>query len=140
MGGISCIIALVEAICTLKSVNQGSLWVGLDVEQAQKESVGTNPLCSTQPSFDLLTDIRNKIARSNIDFQFFWVKGHQRETTGHKPYERDLNEIGDDMAKSYRSTFLRFPIHPVQRFSDEGWSLTYGGVKSDHVDSENIYI
>ena len=139
LGGISCIIALVQAICSLHKINEGSVEIGLDGEQALKAAMEDFLLRCCQPSFDLLSNIRSKLAKSRISYTFVWVEGHQLDKKGTCDYRGSLNNICDALAKAYRLKQEKRSPPSSQRFMDEGWSLSIDGTKLDCVDSDRLY-
>lgn len=139
LSGISCILAIIEAIRSVHNITQGGVTLGLDGESALKQAFGHKPLTSDQPSFDLLTDIRRRLKSSPLKFTSLWVRGHQLEKTGEETYEGTLNNICDLRAKAFRRTFEQHRSFSTQRFGKEGWSMRIDGQKKDRVDPDLLY-
>lgn len=66
LAGIAGIITAVELICTKHSIMQGDIEVGLDGSKAMNQTKGDWPLQPSQADFDLLMDLRRRIAQSPI--------------------------------------------------------------------------
>ena len=136
LGGISCILAIIEAICLLHQVCTGSVEIGLDGEQALNNASGSLPSVSSQSSFDLLTDTRTKLAKSSLTCTFAWVEGHQLEKCDTCDHRGSLDDLCDSLAKAFRRRQERLPPPSAQRFEDEGWSLSTHGLKLECVDAD----
>jgi hypothetical protein len=101
LSGISGILSLLLLLCQIHDTKQGSIRISLDDDSAMKEASGLHPLHADQPSFDLLSDIRRKIAALPLTLQFVWVEGHQYERNGFVSYLGTLNDLCDSMAKEH---------------------------------------
>jgi hypothetical protein len=66
LAGISGVASVVNAICKLHNVTSGMIEMGLDDNSALNQAAGDWPLNPNQPDFDMLHDIRAKIATSPI--------------------------------------------------------------------------
>jgi hypothetical protein len=77
LSGVSGDISTVERVCKTHIVTSGSIEVGLDGQQAMKACEGHWTLNAGQPDFDLLQDIRAKLARSPLTWHWRWIEGHQ---------------------------------------------------------------
>jgi hypothetical protein len=75
LSGVSGIIATVDCICVAHGISSGLIEVGLDGDQAMKGCSGLWLLRADQADFDLLQDIRAKIARSPY-WSWRWIEGH----------------------------------------------------------------
>jgi hypothetical protein len=130
LGGISGVLATVDCLCRLYHIKGGKIKCGLDGEQAMLHASGTNPLDPQQPSFDLLVDIRNKVKSSPIQWEFFWIEGHQLERHGKSDSWGKLNEVCDAIAKLYwNQVVLTREPRENHRFGHEQWSVTIQGKK-----------
>ena len=54
-------------------------------------------------------------------------------------YEGKVNEIADELAKAYWNERSQFPPPKTQRFGDEGWSISMGGLKQERWDRQFFY-
>jgi hypothetical protein len=121
LGGISRVIAAVDCICRLHGIKTGGINCRLDGEQALLHASGVDPLDPQQASFDLLTDIRNKIKASPLVWTFDWVEGHQDDRHGTFDFWGELNDVCDSLAKTYwNQVVLSRKPRPNQRFGHEG--------------------
>jgi hypothetical protein len=125
LGGISGVIAAVDCICRLHGITTGGINCRLDGEQALLHASGVDPLDPQRASFDLLTDIRNKIKASPLVWTFDWVEGHQDDRHGTFDFWGELNDVCDSLAKTYwNQVVLSREPRPNQRFGHEGWSIS----------------
>lgn len=104
---------------------------GLNGEQALILALGHWPLHSDQPYFDLLRDIRAKLAKLPITIQWKWIEGHQDDNLKFadlRPLAQG-NVFADNLAKAYLNKLMSEDYRPPsQRFGDEGWSVCMNNV------------
>ena len=142
LAGISGSLAIIAAVCDKYGITSGSITIALDGEQAMLNASSSWPLSPQDTDFDLLTDIRAKVAKSPIDFKWQWIKGHQDDDI----HELDLsplaqdNVLADRMAKQWLQSCINDQYTPApQRFGDESWSLSYKGYKLSKLDYTRLY-
>lgn len=142
LAGISGSLAIISAICDKYDITSGSITIALDGEQALLNASSTWPLSPQDADFDMLTDIRAKIARCPVTCKWQWIRGHQDDHID----ERDLsplaqdNVLADRMAKSWLQRCVDSNYIPEpQRFGDESWSLSYKGFKLAKLDFDKLY-
>jgi hypothetical protein len=142
LGGVSGIIEIVGILCELHSIPAGVIEVGLDGEQAMKNISGTWPLQPRQADFDLLQDIRAKIAKSPVTWKWRWVEGHQADTKKYSDLDRwgQLNVECDGLAKEYWNACTESNQWiNNDSFGDEGWSVWIEGKKLTKIDQHYLY-
>ena len=142
LAGISGSLAIIDAVCKKYDINSGSITIALDGEQALLKSKSQWPLSPTDSDFDLLTDIRAKIAKLPISVNWQWIEGHQDKFHSFQslpPLAQD-NVIADGIAKNHINQLLQTGFTPTpQRFGDEGWSISLQGNKMSHLDVSRLY-
>jgi hypothetical protein len=142
ISGVSGVIATVESVCLAHGVTSGSIEVGLDGEQAMKACSGEWPLSASQADYDLLQDLRAKIARSPLTWHFRWIEGHQDDKIAFDLLDRwsQLNVICDGLAKVF---WNHCSVNKLwvenQAFGDENWSVWIEGKKLSHLDKQKLY-
>jgi hypothetical protein len=101
--GVSGVIETVNIVCKVHGITEGSIEVGLDGDQAMKNIFGKWPLNPRQADYDLLKDIRAKIAKSPLKWAGRWVKGHQDDHIRYEDMDRwrQLNVECDGLEKDY---------------------------------------
>jgi hypothetical protein len=142
LGGVSGIIETVGILCRLYSIQDGIIEVGLDGEQAMKSLSSTWPLHPRQADYDLLQDIRAKIAKSPITWKWRWVEGHQDDSKNYSGLDRwsQLNVECDGLAKDYWNACMETDSSLAnETFGDEGWSVWIAGKKLTHLDQHTLY-
>ena len=140
LGGISGILATVDCICRVHSITTGSINCRLDGIQAMFHASRTDPLDHQRASFDLLTDIRNKLKASPLTWTFDWVEGHQDDRHGSVDSWGQLNKICDSLAKTdWNQISLTREPRLNQRFGDEGWSVYIQGRKLAKLPMSTMY-
>ena len=139
LGGISGVVASVHCICKVHAVTKGSINCRLDGYQALLHGFGVDPLDPQKASFDLLTDIRNKIKASPLTWTFDWVEGHQDDRHGAVDFWGLLNEACDSLAKVYWNQTISAPARPNHRFGNEGWSISIQGKKLAKMPMWDLY-
>ena len=142
ISGVSGIVSTTECICAAHGVTDGTIEVGLDGDQAMKAISGDWLLSADHPDFDLLQDLRAKIARSPLTWKFRWIKGHQDATTLFSDLDRwgQLNVICDGLAKAFwNHCALTSAWLPNQTFGDENWSVWIEGKKLSYLNKQQLY-
>jgi hypothetical protein len=122
----------------LHQIKTGRIRLGLDGEQAMKESSGNSPLVSSQKSFDLLPIIRRTVESLPIAVAFFWVEGHQMERHGQQDYHGALNEICDGLAKIHWNEHSTIDV-PFALPNKRGWSFSVDGYIASCFDMALLY-
>jgi len=133
---------LVPLAATVHNVTEGSLEIGLDGEEAVKSIFSDNDPTVDAPCFDLIMDIRRKIAALPITVTGRHIKGHQDK--GKELHELDrwarLNVAMDEKAKAllrkrreagYQST--------PQPFGQEPLVVSFKGTKLSRFDLHTMY-
>ena len=70
-------LSVIQCVLMCHKVTSGSIALGLNEVQVMKQASGQFPFFLTQRSFDLLVDIRSKIAKLPIKVNFFWVEEYR---------------------------------------------------------------
>ena len=65
-----------KGMCSCWDIQSGGVLIGLDGESAMTEAAGDWPLKASQPSFDVLTEIRQLLKDIPIEVKWKWIKGH----------------------------------------------------------------
>ena len=142
ISGVSGIVSTVECICAAYGITEGSIEAGLDGDQAMKSISGDWLLKADQADFDLLQDLRAKLARSPLTWKWRWIQGHQDENKSFADLDRwgQLNVICDGLAKAFwNDCALLGAWLPNQAFGDETWSVWIEGKKLSHLDKQKLY-
>jgi hypothetical protein len=117
-----------------------SLPVPLTVDLTDtRRCFGTDPLDPQKASFNLLTDIQNKIKASPLTWTFNWVEGHQDEQHGVVDFWRQLNKVCNSLAKVYWNQTRRMSPRGNHRFGNEGWSVLIQGKKLAKMTMWDLY-
>jgi len=140
LGGITGIVTVLELLCKLHQINDGSITVGLDNEGAVQKTDQDWPLKPGEPCYDMLTDLRKRIQLLPITVNLHWVKGHQDD---HQPTHRldwwaRQNVKMDKKAKKLLHKTRSHPRH-VQTFRHQGWSLSHQGRHLAHCRKGQMY-
>lgn len=129
-------------ICEIHNITQGNVVIGLDGSQALETAAENWKLHAGQADYDMLTDIRRKVAKLPIDVGWHWIRGHQDDHQSTKNldiWERN-NVAMDTMAKEFWKHLKKCGYTPQPaRFSMEGWAITIDGQKQSRVDKNLIY-
>jgi hypothetical protein len=142
ISGVSGVVATVNCACAAHGVTEDSIEVGLDGEQAMKAISADWVLKSDHPDFDLLQDLRAKLARSPVNWKWCWIKGHQDESASYIDLDRwgQLNVICDSLAKEFWNyCALTESWLPNQTFGDEKWTIWIEGKKLAYLDKHKLY-
>ena len=86
IGEFSMMLLILQCVIRYHGITQGLIQLGLDGKKAMEQASGTFPLYPKQRSFDILVDIRTKIALLPIHVTFFWVEGHQLQRHWRQSY------------------------------------------------------
>ena len=70
-------LAIVAIFVQFFEIEDGGITLALDGESPLKQCQGTWPLSVDQKSFDILQDIRARVASLPIKVSWKWVEGHQ---------------------------------------------------------------
>ena len=81
LGGISGLIAVTSAVCDKYDITTWSIIFALDGKEALSKASSLWPLLSTDPDFDLLSDIRSKLRSLLIQVKWQCIEGHQDKHT-----------------------------------------------------------
>lgn len=142
LAGISGILAVLAAVCKKYDVQDGSVTLALDGEQALLKAGSVWPLSPTDTDFDLLTDIRAKILKLPISIIWQWIRGHQDRNIAFDSLSglAQDNVMADNIAKQrLNQCLLDAHVPASQRFGDEGWSISWRGVKLSKLDYRRLY-
>jgi hypothetical protein len=140
LGGILAIVVVTEAIATLHDIQEGTIELGCDCKSGLTsvfEHVYDTP---KQPHYDLIHDIRRKIADSKLIWKFRHVRGHQDDHVSYHSLDMwgRLNVEMDTLAKAYwNETHADTP--PFYALSNSGWSLWIGRRKLSSWDRQALY-
>ena len=100
LAGIIGVLASVAVLVAAYNINSGSITIALDGESALNESKGNWHLQVSQPLFDYLKEIRNRIKALPIPINWHWVHGHQKEQGIQKlDWWANMNDLVDSNAK-----------------------------------------
>jgi hypothetical protein len=140
LAGIAGILVALSVICTHYNVTSGSIEIGLDGQSAKDEAAGDWILKARQRDFDMLQDIRARIASLPISCKFRWVRGHQDDDKAAELLDNWalLNIRCDQNAKDYRTQPGLRPRANL-RFRHEQWSLSLQGEKLSNFNMQSIY-
>ena len=141
LAGVSGSLAITAAVCRIHDIQEGSITLGLDGQQALLAAAGDWPLNPERPDFDLITDIRTKLKKLPISVKWKWVEGHQDDDKStHLDEWAKANILVDNMAKAYWNHLNHGDHTPApQRFGDEAWALHYQGNKLNRLDKAALY-
>lgn len=137
------ILSALEVLAHHFSLTDGSITIALDGQSALREASGDTPLRVDQPDFDLLQEIRRRIALLPFVLRWRWVEGHQRER-GHTSLDwwARANDHVDGTAKAFltKTCCGASPWHlqPV-RLLHEDWSLSIKNVKLSAFTKQTLY-
>jgi hypothetical protein len=140
--GISGVISIVKCVCEQYDIQAGTIEMGLDGEQAMKAAFEDWPLNPAQPDFDLLSDIRAKLAKSKITWKWRWIRGHQDDNKAFKDLDKwaQWNTEVDNIAKAYWVHLVEAKEEAgPQKFGDEGWCLWSGSAKLSRASKSGLY-
>jgi hypothetical protein len=140
LGGILAIVVLVESIATFHDIQQGTIELGCDCESGITSIFTHTYDTPKQPHYDLIHEIRRKIASSKITWKYRHVAGHQDK---HIPVHLldmwgQLNVEMDSIAKVYwnETSNMIEPFYPVSSF---GWNLWIGPRKLASWNRQALY-
>jgi ribonuclease HI len=142
LSGVSGIIHILKLLCLKFKIQEGSVQIGLDGDQALKAAAGTWPLKAGQADYDLIKDIRAKIKALPITITWKWIKGHQddNEDFRHLDSWAQCNIQCDSLAKLYWNHCLQMNKRlPNQKVGNNGWTLWFNARKRSHVEITNLY-
>jgi hypothetical protein len=140
--GINGVLTIVNEICKLHHITSDMIKMGLDGEEALKQSAGNWLLSPDQADFDMLCNIRAKLAVSPITWQWHWVCGHQDK---HVPYHQldywaRTNMEMDSLAKAFWTTLnAANVVTPNPSLANKDCSLHHGQHKLSHVHKKQLY-
>jgi hypothetical protein len=143
LAGISGSLAIIYAVCRRHSIQEGSVTLILDGIEAMRCASNTyRPLSPQETNFDLLSNIRAKVAKLPITIHWKWIEGHQENFVSFSklsPLSQD-NVWADRLAKPCMTKCLSIDYKcPPQRFGNDGWSLSFRGYKLSKVDFNRPY-
>jgi len=96
-------IAIVAIFVQFFEIEAGGITLAQDGESALKQCQGSWPLSFNQKSFDLLQDIRARVASLSVKVSWKWVEGHQDDHAhqGSLDWWARMNIHVDNLAKSF---------------------------------------
>ena len=142
LAGIEGSLAVIAAVCKKYTIENGSITIALDGQQALLQSSSTYNISPTSPDFDILTDIRSKLIKLPVEVHWKWIEGHQDD---HRPFHMlepiaQDNVLADCLARHQLNQCLQLGHVPSpQHFGDEGWSISIEGRKLSHLNLDKIY-
>jgi hypothetical protein len=140
VGGIAAIIIIVEAITTIYDIQTGAIELGCDCESALTAVFSHEYDTPSQPHYDLIHEIRKKLAASPIIWTPRHVRGHQDKHIQFKHLDMwsQLNVEMDSLAKSYWNETQPTikPFYPRNTFS---WSVWIADRKMSNWDRTKLY-
>ena len=139
LGGISMMLLIIQGVIRYHGITKGSIKLGLDGKKAMEQASGTFILHPKQRSFDMLVDIRKKIALLPITITFFWVEGHQLERHGKQSYMGDINDKCDYLAKQFWQMKAGSRCLPNQLFHHSPWTISYKGKVAAYLNQQELY-
>ena len=138
-------LAIVAIFVQFFKIEEGSVTLALDGESALKQCRGTWPLSVDQNSFDILQDIRARVASLPIKVNWKWVEGHQDDHAciSNLDWWGRTNVRVDSLAKSYMRDCIH--LHPTKKHKPqqllfEKWALEIHGVKQSSVTRDALYV
>ena len=140
IGGIFGIVVVVEALVALYDISHGTIELGCDCKSgliAIFEHIYDTP---SQPHYDLIHEIRLKLASSPIDWKFKHVRGHQDKHVSFHMLDMwgQLNVEMDGLAKSYWNEH-HLSTKPFYPMNTSGWSLWTKERKLSNWDRNQLY-
>lgn len=140
LGGILAIVVTIEALASLHDISEGTIELGCDCDSGITSIFTHTYDTPKQPHYDLIHEIRRKLADSTLTWKFRYVRGHQDK---HVPVHLldmwgRLNVEMDSLAKVYwnetHDTVTTF--YPESTY---GWSLWIGTRKLANWDRQSLY-
>ena len=101
VAGVFGIVTYVLRIAAKYKITSDSIRVGLDGQAVVEVLQNINWIQPSRASYDLFQGIKGSIDSTKIDFEFFWVEGHQDEKYKAISYEGHLNIACDSLAKTF---------------------------------------
>ena len=142
LAGISGSLAIISAVCDKYDINSGSITIALDGKEAMRTASSVWPQSPHDTDFDLITDIRSKVAKLPLTCNWHWIEGHQDDHHAFhtlSPLAQD-NVIADKLAKHLVNRCIEEDYIPdPQRFGDEGWSVSWRGRKLTNLNHSLLY-
>jgi len=93
-----------------------------------------------QGCFDLFQSLRIRVAKSKIDFDIFWIKGHQDDLGLPIIYEGHFNMSCDNITKDYCNEIKHNNDHfTTRRVLDKGWFLNIDNKYKTKVIQDELY-
>jgi len=141
LAGILGSLVIIQALCTVGKVDNGSVTIGLDGQQAMNYAAQWHLPPSSTPSFDLIHAIHDLKRNLPISLKWHWVKGHQDDTKSKHDLDiwSQTNILVDAKAKSYLNTLKRQQFQPRPLQLTTGWNLRMGNELLAHFDMDRVY-
>ena len=138
----SCCQSCRGIICKLHSITSGAAEVGLDRDQAMKNTFGNWPLHPQQADCDPLKDLQKKTKKLPLKRTGRWAEGHQDNPTQFENLDGwgQLNVECDGLAKYQGNACTENETWtPNRGFADESWSVSIEGKKLTKVDKQALH-
>ena len=143
LAGALAILSTVDLLVSYYKITSGSLTIAFDGEAALREASKTSGLSVSQPCFDYLQVIHNKVAALPIDIHWRWVRGHQREQDLQDiDWWGKMNDLVDSKAKDFLTVSCRGhrpkPLYFSKLFH-EPWTISLLGLKQPSLNRTHCY-
>ena len=141
LAGIFGQITLVNAICRVHSITQGTIESGCDGSEALCKVFAAEEEASTDGSqFDLLSATRAALRKSPITWHFRHVKGHQdSDPDTELDHWALLNVDMDSLAKMYWLEQVALPQPAAVPLTGEYWPVSINGRKVNSALRTTLY-
>ena len=138
--GVNSILSALTILDKHFKIKKGAITIALDCESALKTCPPNNHICVQMPSFDVLQDIRNRLAMLPITVTWRWVERYQKKR-GKKMNWWARNNFGMDLGvKFFLKKWQRKeqPFLPVQLFYKH-WAVYYDNIKQLCINPKKFY-
>ena len=140
LAGAIAILSTVHLLVSYYKTTSGSLNIAFDGESALSKAPKTSILSVSQPSFDYLQVIHNKVAALPIDVHWRWVRGHQREQGVQDiDWWGRVNDLVDFKAKDFLTVSCQGhnPKHLYfSKLFHEPWTISLLGLKQPYLNRQ----
>ena len=141
LAGVVCSLTIIAAICSAYQIQEGSVTVCLDGDQAIK-NIQRGYVRSYFADYDILTQIHSILNRLPVSIKWKWVRGHQDDYIhfDQLEYEAQQNVRVDQAAKEFLHLHMNETV-PSRTFTfpAEKFWLVYEGNKFTQIKSADLY-
>ena len=132
LGGLYAIAAMVQVICELHNIQEGSIEVACDGMNALAQVGEADPIIRPNGAqYDIIAATQAKIKRTNIQWKMRHVMGHQDDTQGCTVMDRweTLNCMMDERAKQHWQHHSTRTTRVQEAVDGEPWAVWTGSSK-----------